>query len=144
MRTELFFRASTPVLNGKHFFSGMPISNYKCSFVNDEGVYIERCELTSDYEWYAPTLLATLASQMQYWNNFQMVNAVSELQNLIATTISNYTNDDLCKYVEFDDFDDYLTLLLIAYENVRNGAVVEDDLHYFNYFDDDDSDDYDL
>lgn len=136
MRTSLVSRSSAPVLNRKNF-GGLAVSNYTCCFDELENIFVEKCDLSTDYEWYAPTLLATLAEQMKYWRNYETANPVKGLMSLIDSVVEAYTNDDMMNCIEWDDFDDYIALLLIAGEMCESGAVSEEDLFYFNDVDDD-------
>ena len=137
MKTHINFNTSSPILlNGGNTFGGMQVSNYFCGFGDDEQgnqSYFESFDLSNEYEdWGTLTLLATIADDMLYWDDFQKVHSVSELQNLIESVISRYTDDDLFKYIDRDDFDDYLVLLHIAGDAVKRGAVSEDDIRTFN------------
>ena len=115
----------------------MEVSNYYCVFDDTTNRFVEKCDLSNEYgDWTIPTLLATSAEDMRYWQDYSNVKSVSELQNLIATTINKYTSDDMSKCIEWDDFDDYLVMLQIALDEIKAGKVNEDLLSYFNHFDD--------
>ena len=115
----------------------MNVSNYSCVFDELSDRFVEKCDLSNEYgDWTIPTLLATSAEDMKYWQDYSNVTSVSELQTLIATTINKYTSDDMSKCIEWDDFDDYLVMLQIALDEINNGNVSEELLSYFNHFDD--------
>ena len=138
MRTHIEFRSMKPVLlYGRRRFAGMNVSNYSCVFDELSERFVEKCDLSNEYgDWTIPTLLATSAEDMKYWQDYSNVTSVSELQTLIATTINKYTSDDMSKCIEWDDFDDYLVMLQIALDEIKNGNVSEELLSYFNHFDD--------
>ena len=105
-------------------------------FNEEENKFLEICNLSNEYEyWGIPTLLATIAGDMSYWGDFHKVSSVNELQTLIEETICKYTGDDLNKYIGWDDFDDYLTLLFITGDEIRRYKVKNNDLSFFNDFD---------
>lgn len=108
----------------------MQVSNYICDF--DGATLYESFDLTDENEWGILTLLATIADDMQYWSDYRLVTSVKDLLRLIESTISKYTNDDLSKFIEWDDFDDYLVLLFITADEIRRNKIEEDDIHYFN------------
>ena len=136
MKTHIDFFTSVPILADKKTFAGMTISNYVCAFNDEDNKFIETCNLSNEYEyWGIPTLLATIAGDMSYWGDFCKVSSVNELQTLIEETISKYTADDLNKYIGWDDFDDYLTLLFITGDEIRRCKVKSNDLSFFNDFD---------
>lgn len=115
----------------------MEVSNYSCVYDDKTNRFIEKCDLSNEYgDWTIPTLLATSADDMRYWQDYSNVKSVSELQTLIATAINKYTSDDMSKCIEWDDFDDYLVLLQIALDEIKDGKVNEEMLSYFNHFDD--------
>lgn len=138
MRTHIEFRTTEPIfLYGRKRFAGMDVSNYYCVYDDIANRFVEKCDLSNEYgDWTIPTLLATSAEDMKYWQDYSNVKSVSELQNLIATTILKYTSDDMSKCIEWDDFDDYLVMLQIALDEIKNGKVNDDLLSYFNHFDD--------
>lgn len=138
MRTHIEFRTTEPIfLYGRKRFAGMNVSNYHCVYDEIADRFVEKCDLSNEYgDWTIPTLLATSAEDMKYWQDYSNVKSVSELQNLIATTILKYTSDDMSKCIEWDDFDDYIVMLQIALDEIKNGKVNDDLLHYFNHFDD--------
>lgn len=109
----------------------MQVSNYICDF--DGATLYESFDLADEFEyWGIPTLLATVADDMRYWNDYRQVTSVKDLLRLIESAINKYTNDDLSKFIEWDDFDDYLVLLFIAADEIRRYKVEEDDIHHFN------------
>lgn len=109
----------------------MQVSNYICDF--DGATLYESFDLADEFEyWGIPTLLATVADNMRYWNDYRQVTSVKDLLRLIESAINKYTNDDLSKFIEMDDFDDYLVLLFIAADEIRRYKVEEDDIHHFN------------
>ena len=132
MNIHFAFNSLSPVLNGKTKFAGMPISNHKSNYIDVVNKYVEECDSAVNTEDHIPTLISTLSDEMKYWRVFKMVNTVSELQSLIETAIRNYTIDDFSKCIEWDDFDDFILLLLITLEYIKNNRVSEDDLKYFN------------
>ena len=95
-------------------------------------MYIETFDLTTEDEWHTPSLLNTLSDEMRYWGDYKQVKSVSDLQTLIETTISKYTSDDMSICMKWDDFDDYIALLLTAGETIKEGAVSQSNLHNFN------------
>jgi hypothetical protein len=131
MNTHIFFNTSTPILLNRTTFGGMQVSNYICDF--DGATLYESFDLADEFEyWGIPTLLATVADDMRYWNDYRQVSSVKDLLGLIESAINKYTNDDLSKFIEMDDFDDYLVLLFIAADEIRRNKVEEDDIHHFN------------
>lgn len=132
MKTHINFISSTPVLlNDRTTFGGMQISNYVCGFDGD--THFESFDLSNECEYLGiPTLLATVAYKMQYWDDCRQVSSVEDLLGLIESAISKYTNDDLSKFIEWDDFDDYLVMLFIARDEIGRNKVEADDIHYFN------------
>lgn len=133
MRTHIDFFTSTPILTDKKTFAGMTISDYLCVFNDEANKFLEICNLSNEYDyWDIPTLLATIAGDMSYWGDFSKVSSVNELQTLIEETIHKYTGDDLNKYIGWDDFDDYITLLFITGDEIRRHKVEDNDLSFFN------------
>jgi hypothetical protein len=136
MKIHFSFQTTSPVLNCITTFGGMPVSNCKRNFVDVFDRFVESCDLTINDEYYIPTLLATVSESMKYWRVFNMVDSVSKLQNLVESVIIDYTMYDLSKCIEWDDFDDFITTLLITVEYIKNGRISESDLKYFNTADD--------
>ena len=135
MRTHIEFRTSEPLfvlLGNKNTFGNMGIIEHLGKVDDEAGMYIETFDLITEDEWHTPSLLNTLSDEMRYWGDYKQVNAVSDLQTLIETTISKYTSDDMSIYMKWDDFDDYIALLLIAGETIKEGAVSQSNLHNFN------------
>ena len=129
------FRTSEPLfvlLGNRSKFGGMEISNHLGQIDEATGMYIESFTLTSEHEWDIPSLLSTLSDEMHYWQDFKEVKSIRELKNLIATVVDGYTSDDMSKCMKWDDFDDYLVLLLMVEKAVRNGEVCPSNLRYFN------------
>ena len=110
----------------------MGIINHLGKLDEEAGMYIETFDLITEDEWHTPSLLNTLSDEMRYWGDYKQVNAVSDLQTLIETTISKYTSDDMSICMKWDDFDDYIALLHIAGETIKEGAVSQSNLHNFN------------
>ena len=111
----------------------MTILNYGCGFDEDRNRIIECFDLEDKYEyWGIPTLLATISTNMRYWDNFRLVSSVSDLQDLVESVIDGYTSDDLSKHIVWDDFDDYLVLLHITSDEIRRGKVADEDLVHYN------------
>jgi hypothetical protein len=131
MIAHIAFRSSIPVLNSRKKLGDMVVSNYNWDFDEIEEMFTESCDLTFEYDWDTPSLLSTLADDMRYWQDFRMVGNLSELQTLIDSTIRDYSAD-LRKCIEWDDFDDYFTLLIVASEELKRGLVSECELHHFN------------
>jgi hypothetical protein len=133
MKTHIDFNTSTLLLDSKTTFGGMQVSNYVCGFDDDTQRYFESFDLSDEYEyWSIPSLLANIAGDMRYWNDYRQVSSVKDLLGLIESAISKYTDDDLSKCIGWDDFDDYLVLLFIAGDEIRRYKVEEDDIHHFN------------
>ena len=111
----------------------MAISEYSCEFDTSRGKFVESCTLTNEYEyWGVPTLLATISLDMSYWGDFCKVSSVDELLKLVESAISKYTDVDLSEFIDRDDFDDYIVLLHIAGDKIRQYIVEEADLSHFN------------
>ena len=135
MKTSIAFLSSTtrPLFENRTTFGGMVISNYYCSYDADIDMLTENCDLINEQDYLgSPSLLATLADDMRYWGDFRTVANIEELYSLVVISLSQYTSD-LSKCVEWDDFDDYLTLLLVARDEIKRGKVEECDLTFFNF-----------
>ena len=134
MRTHIAFYTSSPILSAdSKTFGGMAISEYSCEFDTSRGKFVESCTLTNEYEyWGVPTLLATISLDMSYWGDFCKVSSVDELLKLVESAISKYTDEDLSEFIDRDDFDDYIVLLHIAGDKIRQCIVEEVDLSHFN------------
>ena len=131
MKVYISFNYPNPIINGTTF-GGMVVSNYKRSYDENNDTFTETCFLTENHEWYMPTLLATIATEMKYWNKFRIVTSVTDLQSLIENTFNKYT-PNLNKCMEWDDFDDFFTLLIITMEKIKSGQITSQMLQYFNF-----------
>lgn len=132
MDIRFVFRTSSPVLDNKTTFAGMSISNYKSNYIEVVDRYVEECDIAVNTEYHTPTLISTLSELMKYWREFEMVESVSELQTLIVSALCKYTTNDFGKCIEWDDFEDFIILLLITLEYIKSNRITEDDLIYFN------------
>lgn len=119
------------MLRGRNTFGGIAIKHH-LGKVLDNGMYIEAFDLFVKNEVGAPSLLASLAGEMHYWQDFREVTSVDDLYDLIANAIQSYTSDDLSKCMEWDDFDDYLVLLSTVAEIIRRGEIREADIYHFS------------
>ena len=138
MRTHIEFRTSEPLftlLGGRNTFGGIAIKHH-LGKVLDNGMYFETFDLFVKNEVGTPSLLASLAGEMQYWRDFREVTSVDDLYDLIANAIQSYTSDDLSKCMEWDDFDDYLVLLSTVAEIIRRGEIREADIYHFSVCED--------
>lgn len=80
-----------------------------------------------------PSLLATLAEEMNYWGVYKPFTNIEEFKVYINNLVKHYS---LCieDYYQCDDWDDYFILILIAQEYLNSGEIVESNLNFYNNY----------
>lgn len=76
-----------------------------------EAVEVEYKPLLADFGF--ETLIANLADNMSYWGDYKEVSSQDELSTLVESTLEKY-GEKIAEYIDADDFDDYIILLLEA------------------------------
>lgn len=117
MVSTFHYNAKCVSLGGKRF--GNHIAEYAGCMYNPENdtmyeaVEVEYKPLLADFGF--ETLIATLANNMSYWGDYKEVSSQEELSALVESTLEKY-GEKIAEYIDADDFDDYIILLLGANE----------------------------
>ena len=126
------YNAKSVSLGGKRF--GTHRAEYAGCMYNPENdtmyeaIEVEYRPRHADFGF--ENLIANLAENMSYWDDYKEVSSQDELSALVESTLEKY-GEQIAEYIDADDFDDYIILLLEANEVFKKEKLEKRVLSFF-------------